>query len=38
MALGMEPVGSSSEEYEAVIVRKIDKWDKVVRTAGIKLN
>jgi len=38
MALGMEPVGSSSEEYDAVIGQEIDKWNKVVKTAGIKLN
>ena len=38
MALGMEPVGSTSEAYEAVIGQEIDKWNKVVKTAGIKLN
>jgi tripartite-type tricarboxylate transporter receptor subunit TctC len=38
MALGMEPVGSSPAEYDAVIGDEIDKWSKVVRTAGIKVN
>jgi len=38
IALGMEPVGSSSEAYDAVIGQEIDKWNKVVKTAGIKLN
>ncbi len=37
-ALGMEPVGSSSEEYDAVIRAEIDKWHKVVKAAGIKVN
>lgn len=36
--LGMEPVGSSSDEYAAVIREEIEKWRKVVQTAGIKLN
>jgi tripartite-type tricarboxylate transporter receptor subunit TctC len=38
MALGMEPVGSSSAEYDAVIGAEIEKWNKVVKAAGIKLN
>lgn len=37
-SLGMEAVGSSSDEYEAVIRAEIDKWSKVVKTAGIKVN
>ena len=36
--LGMEPVGSSSDEYDTVIRNEIDKWSKVVKTAGIKVN
>ena len=38
MALGMEPVGSSSAEYDAVIGAEIEKWSKVVKAAGIRLN
>lgn len=37
-SLGMEPVGSSSDEYDAVIRSEIDKWSKVVKTAGIEVN
>ena len=37
-ALGMEPVGSSPEEYDALIRTEIDKWAQVVRTAGIKID
>lgn len=36
--LGMEPVGSSPDEYDALIRTEIDKWSKVVKTAGIKLD
>ena len=35
--LGMEPVGSSPEEYDALIRTEIDKWAQVVRTAGIRI-
>jgi tripartite-type tricarboxylate transporter receptor subunit TctC len=35
--LGMEPVGSTSEQYNAVIRQEIDKWSRVIKTAGIKL-
>lgn len=35
--LGMEPVGSSSEQYNAVIRQEIDKWARVIKTSGIKL-
>jgi len=36
-SFGMEPVGSTPEEYDALIRSEIDKWSRVVRTAGIKL-
>lgn len=36
--LGMEPVGSTPAEYNALINSEIDKWAKVVKTAGIKLD
>ncbi|GAA0496293.1 tripartite tricarboxylate transporter substrate binding protein [Pigmentiphaga sp. GD03639] len=35
--LGMEPVGSTPEQYAALIDAEIDKWAKVVKTAGIKI-
>jgi tripartite-type tricarboxylate transporter receptor subunit TctC len=35
--LGMEPVGSTSEQYTAQIRTEIDKWSGVIRTAGIKI-
>ena len=35
--LGMEPVGSSAQEYEAIVRTEIAKWAQVVKTAGIKL-
>ena len=34
--LGMEPVGSTSQEYEAIVRTEIAKWTQVVKTAGIK--
>jgi tripartite-type tricarboxylate transporter receptor subunit TctC len=36
--LGMEPVGSTSEQYNAVIRQEIDKWSRVIKTSGIKLD
>ncbi len=36
--LGMEPVGSTSAEYEAIVRTEIAKWTQVVKTAGIKLD
>jgi tripartite-type tricarboxylate transporter receptor subunit TctC len=35
--LGMEPLGSTSQEYEAIVRTEIAKWTQVVKTAGIKL-
>jgi tripartite-type tricarboxylate transporter receptor subunit TctC len=35
--LGMEPVGSTSEQYTAQIRTEIDKWSGVIRTAGIRI-
>ena len=37
-ALGMEPVGSTSEQYTNHIRQEIDKWAAVIRTAGIKID
>jgi tripartite-type tricarboxylate transporter receptor subunit TctC len=36
--LGMEPVGSTSEQYNAAIRSEIDKWSRVIKTSGIKLD
>jgi tripartite-type tricarboxylate transporter receptor subunit TctC len=38
VGLGMEPVGSTSEEYDAVIRQEIEKWQGVVKKAGIKID
>jgi tripartite-type tricarboxylate transporter receptor subunit TctC len=35
--LGMEPVGSTSDQYNAQIRQDIDKWAAIVKSAGIKL-
>lgn len=37
VSLGMEPVGSSADEYDALIRSEIEKWAGVVKRAGIKL-
>jgi tripartite-type tricarboxylate transporter receptor subunit TctC len=34
---GLEPVGGPPERFRAVLQRDIPKWQKVVRTAGIKV-
>ena len=35
--LGLEAVGSSPEQYSAVIRTEIDKWGKLIKTANITL-
>lgn len=35
--LGMEPVGSTSEQYNATIRQEMDKWSRVIKTSGIKI-
>ena len=35
--LGMEPVGSTPQAYDAIIRSEIAKWTQVVKTAGIKI-
>lgn len=35
--LGLETVGSSSEQYNAQIRQEIDKWAAIVKTANIKI-
>jgi tripartite-type tricarboxylate transporter receptor subunit TctC len=36
--LGMEPVGSTSDQYTTQIRQDIDKWAAIVKSAGIKLD
>ena len=38
VALGIETVGNSPEEFAAFIKTDIARWDKVIREAGIKAN
>jgi tripartite-type tricarboxylate transporter receptor subunit TctC len=35
--LGLEPVGSSAEQYNQQIRQEIDKWAGIVKTANIKI-
>jgi len=35
--LGLEPVGSNPEQYNAQIRQEIDKWAAIVKAAGIKI-
>jgi tripartite-type tricarboxylate transporter receptor subunit TctC len=36
LAQGMEPVGSTAEEFDALIRAEIDKWARVVKISGAK--
>lgn len=38
IALGCEPVGNSSREFAAFVSAERDKWAKVIKQAGIKLD
>ena len=33
---GSEPVGSTPEEFRRFLVAEVDRWGKLVKTAGIK--
>ena len=35
-AFGLEPVGNTPEEFEALIRAESQKWGDIVRKAGIK--
>jgi len=35
---GMEPVGSTPAEFDALIKSEIDKWAKVVKLSGAKVD
>ena len=36
--LGLEPAGSSPQQYAAMIVEDLAKWRAAVKAAGIKLD
>ena len=36
--LGLDPVGSTPEQYAATIRREIEKWAQVIKRAGIRAN
>ena len=36
MSIGVEPVGSSPETFEAIVKAEIAKWGKLIRSAGIR--
>jgi tripartite-type tricarboxylate transporter receptor subunit TctC len=38
LALGCEPVGNTSKEFAAFVAAERDKWAKVIKQAGIKLD
>jgi tripartite-type tricarboxylate transporter receptor subunit TctC len=35
---GMEPIGSTPEQFDALIKSEIDKWAKVVKQSGAKVD
>jgi tripartite-type tricarboxylate transporter receptor subunit TctC len=37
-AIGLEPVGTTSAEFAAIVRKDYEKWGKVIRDANIKLD
>ncbi len=35
---GLQPVGNTPEEFDAMIRSEIEKWPKVAKAANIKVN
>ena len=35
---GMEPIGSTPEQFDALIRSEIEKWSKVVKASGAKVD
>ena len=38
LKMGMEPVGSTPEEFTKVVLHDMERWGKVVRSVGIKVD
>lgn len=38
LAAGMTPVGGTPEQFAAHIKSEIERWDKVIKTRGIKID
>ena len=38
LAQGAEPVGSTPEEFRAYIRAEIDKWGRVIRASGARVD
>jgi tripartite-type tricarboxylate transporter receptor subunit TctC len=38
MKMGMEPAPSSAEEFTRIVLRDMERWGKVVRSVGIKVD
>ena len=36
--LGFDPIGGTPDEYAKVIAAETDKWAKVIKAAGIRLD
>jgi len=36
--MGLEPVGSTPEQYQQFIRSEIEKWAKVVKFSGVRLD
>jgi tripartite-type tricarboxylate transporter receptor subunit TctC len=38
LSLGLEPLGNPPDEFAAYFRAEVEKWAKVIRTAGIRIN